>query len=145
MHPSRAREDSPQHAILAKPWSYAIVGLSFHCDPADHSASSLELALRKQNELVRLRFTGVHELEVEANFPWATSGLQILDTSARGMEQARVRVCSFEQDSPIRFWARNVELVGAYGSTKPLTLNESDEDRARERRVEISLEDASSG
>lgn len=33
----------------------------------------------------------------------------------------------------------------SYGSTKPLTLNESDEDRARERRVEISLEDASSG
>jgi hypothetical protein len=108
-----SQPESPYHPVLSKPWTYKIVGLTFQCNPADQSASVLELSLQKEGELVHLRFVGVHELEIEASFPWFTSGLQILDTSARGMEQARVRVSSFEQEAPIRFWARSVERVGA--------------------------------
>ena len=101
------------HPILSKPWTYKIVGLTFQCDPADPTESVLKLSLQKEGELVHLRFIGVHELEIEgSSFPWCTSGLQILDATADGMERARVRVSSFEQDKPISFWASSVERVG---------------------------------
>jgi hypothetical protein len=109
---SNSRQESVHHSILSEPWTYKIVGLTFQCDPADADVSVLKLSLRKKGELVHLRFTGVHQLQIEArSFPWCTSGLQILDATASGMERARVRVSSFEQDDPISFWASNVERV----------------------------------
>jgi hypothetical protein len=104
-------EEAPQHSVLASPWKYSITGLTFKCDRSDPTATSLELELRGSDESVRLLFVGVHDLEIETSFPWITSGLQILDMSTRGMEDARVRVCSFEQDNPISFWARSVQRL----------------------------------
>jgi len=109
----QGRESPPHHTVLQEPWTYALVGLSFRCNPASQSASILELTLQRAGETVHLRFLGVHGLEITDDFPWRTGGLQILDITARGMEQARVQVCSFEQEQPIRFWARDVERVGA--------------------------------
>jgi hypothetical protein len=103
--------DSPDRKVLDAPWTYKIVGLAFRCGATDHSTSELDLALSKENESVRVRFRGVHGLEIDNGFPWAGSGLQILDASARGMEEARVRVRGIGQDAGIRFWARSVERM----------------------------------
>jgi hypothetical protein len=48
---------------------------------------------------------------VDEGYAGAGSGMEILDVSATGMDTARVRVRSFEQDPAIRFWARDVERV----------------------------------
>jgi hypothetical protein len=102
--------DDPNHAVLAAPWKYRTVALSFQCN-GDQLNAELDLTLRNEETTVRLRFYGVHGLEIDDCFPWGGSGMQILDTSARGMETARVRVCSSEPDPAIRFWARSVKRI----------------------------------
>jgi hypothetical protein len=102
---------SPHH-VLERPWTYAVVGLTVDFDGGQNEVL-LELRLRKGSDLVTLVFFGVHELEIDAGFPWLGSGMQILDESSRGMEDAKIRVSSFEQDPAIRFWARGVKRVSA--------------------------------
>jgi hypothetical protein len=99
------------HSILDEPWTYRVAGLTCHFDWSDPRESWLDLSLEKGDERVQLRFFRVHGLEVEAGFPFAGSGMQILDLSDRGMEDSRIEVSSFEQDPAIRFWAQSVRRV----------------------------------
>ena len=107
-----AIHDQVPHAVLDQPWTYKVVGLLIDFE-GDQNNVQLKMTLRKSGETVALLFVGVHELEIEPGFPWCGSGMEILDVSSRGMEKARVRVGSFEQDPAIRFWAQGVERVGA--------------------------------
>ena len=100
--------DAQNHPVLEQPWTYQIAKIQFDfSDPCNFVA---DLTLRKDNETVTLRFSEIGELEIEKGFnPWGISGMQILDLSHRGMETARIRVSSFEQDASIHFWAKSVE------------------------------------
>lgn len=104
----------PQHHnVLAEPWTYEVVGIAWTRDMENQRGDVLSLTLRKDGTTVCLEFRGVSDLEIDAGFPWHSGGLQILDESTAGMEDARVRVNSFEPSPSIRFWARSVERVGA--------------------------------
>jgi hypothetical protein len=110
-HPCDMNKSTP-HPVLDRPWTYKVIWLAVNFDDGQNDVQ-LEMRLRKDSELITLVFLGVHELEIEAGFPWLGSGMQILDESSRGMENAKIRVSSFEQDPAIRFWARGVERVSA--------------------------------
>jgi hypothetical protein len=78
-------------------------------EPEDGSEPRLDLRLSLAGEVVELRFWSPSEVSI--GWPLKTSGLEILDLSARGME-IKVQVADFEA-SPggIRFFARKVERI----------------------------------
>jgi len=96
------------HTVLERPWTYKVTGFTVDYTGGQNDVR-LELRLRKDEDAITLLFSGVHELEIEAGFPWWGSGMEILDESSRGMENARIRVSSSEPVPAIRFWARAVE------------------------------------
>lgn len=102
--------NDPQHPILVAPWTYRVTEVQFRCG-GTQIETEIDLTLSKEAGLVTLRFIGVSGLEIEDGFPWNTTGLEILDTSSRGWDAARIRVSSFEQDPAIRFWAQTVSIV----------------------------------
>ncbi len=104
----------PNHPILAAPWTYRATEVVFRC--ASQLEAELDLTLSKDGNIVTLRFVGVSGLQIEEGFPWVGSGMHILDASSRGMETARIRVSSFEQDPAIRFWAQKVSIVAQPGA-----------------------------
>lgn len=69
------------------------------------------MVLRKGTEVLGLRFTEFQQLSIDEGYTGTESGMEILDLSSSGMESARVRVRSFEQDPAITFWAKDVERV----------------------------------
>jgi hypothetical protein len=103
----------PQHVVLMAPWTYEVTSYSWRRGLDTQLNDALEMTLVKSGEVVRLRFDGVAEFEVETGFPSRGSAFQILDASSRGMEVASVRVTGIGQDPTIRFWARSVRRVAA--------------------------------
>jgi hypothetical protein len=94
------------HPILQRPWTYKVVSLQ-----VDFPARELCITLCREEETVTLRFLTFEQLSVDEGYVGSGSGMEILDLSDHGLETARVRVQSFEQDPAIRFWARDVERV----------------------------------
>jgi hypothetical protein len=110
-----ARAD-PDHSILSAPWKYRVVGFSF-VEPHD-GEPYVDLVLRKDDLVRRLRFPGPREIEIEKGFPSPTWGICIRDVRARGMEGIGVRLTDFEA-SPgrVSLWARTVIDLDAEDST----------------------------
>lgn len=101
--------DAPDHAVLPEPYRYSIVAFSYEASEPPYG--TLHLTLEKDDSRVVLRFAGVHELQIDAGFPFTYMGLEILDITYLGWEFARVRVDGYEDAPGIRFWARSVERV----------------------------------
>lgn len=100
--------NAPDHGVLPSPRGYAIVGLNYRVADAPHA--TLDLTLEKNGSRLVLRFTGVRELEIDADFPNSYEGFRILDVGHMGWEHTRVRVQGAE-DSCISFWAADVSRV----------------------------------
>lgn len=96
------------HEILESPSDYRVAEL--HID-LGLNRLALRLRHRRDDEDVVLLFAEVHQLEIDKGYDGNYSGMSILDFSASGMEAARVRVSSTEQDPAIHFWARHVERI----------------------------------
>lgn len=101
--------DALDHPVLSEPYSYSIVAYRYEVDEPPYG--TLHLVLEKDGSRVELCFSGVHELQVDAGFPFSYMGLEILDIAYLGWESARVRVEGYEDSPGIRFWARSVERV----------------------------------
>jgi hypothetical protein len=102
----------PDHPILPQAWEWEIIGLDLQRAPEDDSEPHLDLTLLRGEERRRLRFWSPRDLSIEAGGPRMTHGLEILDTSQRGMEGCGVQVDDFEGDfGAVRFWARAVEQL----------------------------------
>lgn len=81
-HPSRVGlGDSADHPVLAEPWTYRVVGVSAQFHHTSQPESWLELDLARDDGTVLLRFNGIHNLEIDAGFPYFYIGLEILDIS----------------------------------------------------------------
>ena len=105
--------DAIEHPVLAEPWTYFVTEVRVTFDPASQSDNSLYLTLVRDVERVALVFSGVQELEMEADFPYLGGDIHILDVAYLQYDGIRIRVTSLEQDPAIRFWARSVERVTA--------------------------------
>ena len=95
-----------QHSVLDRPYTYDVTELH-----VDFVAKQLVMSLRKGGESLKLRFTDFQQLSIDEGYDGTGTGMEILDLTSSGMESARVRVRSFEQDAAIRFWARDVERI----------------------------------
>ena len=102
--------EAPNHAVLDRPWTYEIAELHFVNGSEAHGLPSLDLVLRKEVVVYRLRFEGVRGFRLGRHFECDYIGLEILDISSRGWEGLNVWVGSYEGDY-IEFWSRSVALL----------------------------------
>ncbi len=80
----------------------------------DNSKSYIDLHLKKEGEIIQLRFWGPQDLEIEKGFPQATGGLFIEDVRSRALESLGVYVGDFEgSQGSVTFWAARVERRNA--------------------------------
>jgi hypothetical protein len=97
------------HPILPQASSYQLVEFCHHgfaWTPNDHY---IVLVLKKDDEVVRLRFDRPRQLEINDSFP-TQFGLFISDISSDGLEDINIKVGDYENSS-IRFFAKSVEIL----------------------------------
>jgi hypothetical protein len=98
------------HNIVDSPHLYDIAYFAYKFDDEDNSKSYIDLHLKKDGELVKLRFWGPRDLEIEKGFPYATGGMFIEDVSKNELEAINIYVGDFEaSNGSITFWANSVE------------------------------------
>jgi hypothetical protein len=102
------------HSIIERPWEFDIDLVSYHNNPVDDRHSYVDLTLRREKIVRRLRFLGPRDFQIERGFPTPTRGMCILDVRHRQLEGMGVRVANFEASvGAITFWAREVIDLGA--------------------------------
>ena len=103
------KRDDPDHPILPAAWKYEIIGFHFVRSIDECAEAFIDLTLRREADVKRLRFLAPQDVEIEKGFPRHTHGLVIRDVSARQLEGINVLVDNAE-NSPggVRFWARAV-------------------------------------
>lgn len=101
--------DSPVHPIVERPHEFDIVRLDYHNDPNDSRNSFLDLTLKRDATVRRLRFLRPQRLVIEEGFPASTRGMIILDIQHRQWDDLRVEVADFESShGSITFCAAQV-------------------------------------
>lgn len=104
--------DRIYHPVIDSPHLYDIDYFSYNFVDSDISESYIDLHLKKDGELIKLRFWGPRDLEIEKGFPWATGGMFIEDISSHGLESLNIYVGDFEaSNGSVTFWARSVEKI----------------------------------
>jgi len=100
------------HKILAKPWEYRIIKFNYCCESEDWTEHTVEIWLKKRDELHKLRFIGPSQLQIEEGFPISTAGMEIIDVSEEQMENISIFVSDFEAShGKITFYAKDVEEI----------------------------------
>ncbi len=87
---------SPIHPIIDRPHEYDILRFDLHNDPLDCRNTYLDLTLRRQHVVRRLRFLRPQRIVIEEGFPASTRGMVILDIRDRQWDDLRVEVTDFE-------------------------------------------------
>ena len=100
------------HPIVEYPHFYDIDFFSYKFVKMDNSKSYIDLHLKKNTEVIKLRFWGPQNLEIEKGFPWATGGMFIENISSHGLESLGIYVGDFEASGgSVTFWAKSVEEI----------------------------------
>jgi hypothetical protein len=104
--------DRIYHKIIEAPHLYDIVYFAYGFDQDDNAKSYIDLHLKKDGEVCKLKFLGPRDLEVEKGFPYATGGMFIEDVSSHGLESINIYVGDFESSNgAITFWAKSVDKI----------------------------------
>ena len=99
----------PEHSIIKDAWKYEIVSFHYVNNLDDKRESYIDMTLRKDNVIRRLRFNGPQNLKIEPGFPEPTRGMIILDVKDRQLEDLKVEVFDYENSSgSVTFLAREV-------------------------------------
>jgi hypothetical protein len=99
----------PDHSIIENPWQYQIIEFHYHVEPDNGEGSFIDLYLKKDDVVRRLRFLKPQNLQIEKGFPYPTGGLCILDIRSRQLDGLGVEVADFENSNgAITFHAWNV-------------------------------------
>ena len=109
VHPAIPMTSDPDsyHPVIQRPHEYKIVEFTY-VSPQDGSEAYIDIGLKKDDSLRRLRFHGPQDLQITKGFP-DSSGLVILDVSSRHLDGIGVRVINREaHDGCPEFWARDV-------------------------------------
>jgi hypothetical protein len=100
---------SPIHPIIERPHEFVVVRFDYHNDPNDWRNSYIDLTLRRQDKIRRLRFLRPQSLKIEEGFPGPTHGMIILDIRDRHWDGLNVEVADFEASrGRILFYAQDV-------------------------------------
>jgi hypothetical protein len=95
------------HPIIQNPWEYKVILFQYDCSSDDYLEHFIDLWLKKEHVIKKLRFIGPRQLIIEDGFPCPTHGMQILDVSDRGLENVNVWVSDFEaSNGSITFYAK---------------------------------------
>ncbi len=101
-----------EHSILQSPWQYDIEDFHYHVDGNNPDESYIDMNLRKDQVLVKLRFHRPVNLKIEAGFPSATRSMVFYDVSGAFLENIGVEVADFEaSQGSVTFTARSVERL----------------------------------
>ena len=104
--------DRKYHKIIESPHLYDIKYFAYEFDEEENGNSYIELHLKKDAQVCKLKFWAPRDLEIEKGFPWATGGMYIEDVSSHGLESISVYVGDFEaSNGAITFWAKTVERI----------------------------------
>ena len=98
----------PEHPILPEPFRWELVEFSFRRSESDWKDCYIDMLFARDGEERRLRFYGPRDLEIIHDLP-VSSGMCILDVTARQLDDLRVRVANFEGATGAPpFWASQV-------------------------------------
>ena len=110
-------ERDPDHEIIDRPHEYRIADLRYSAG-LDGEEAFVDLELRKESTVRRLRFWSPQQFEIEPGFPLPTHGMLILDVRRRRLEGLGVWVTDFEgNNGSVTFWAREVVDLDALEAT----------------------------
>lgn len=105
---AESSDGDPHHAIFPQPWKWQLAEFTYRTNADDWRLSYIDLVLVLGNARLRLRFFAPQDLEICQGLP-SSSGLCILDVSARQLDGLKVRVACFEQNyGTPTFWAASV-------------------------------------
>ncbi len=100
------------HSILQRPWQYDIEDFHYHVARNNPDGSYIDMNLRRDDELVKLRFHRPVNLKIEAGFPDATRGMVFYDVSGDFLENIGIEVADFEaSQGSVTFSAKSVERL----------------------------------
>lgn len=101
--------DSPIHPILDRAHEFEIVRFDLNRDVDDPRNDFLDLTLRREKDVRRLRFIRPRSIKIEEGFPAPTGGMVILDIRHRQWEDVTVKVADFEaSNGAVTFYAADV-------------------------------------
>jgi hypothetical protein len=101
-----------EHSILQSPWQYDVEDFHYHVDRNNPDKSYIDMNLRKDEVLVKLRFHRPVNLKIEAGFPNATRGMVFYDVASDFLENIGVEVADFEaSQGSVTFSAKSVERL----------------------------------
>ena len=83
-------ERDPDHEIIDRPHEYRIADLRYSAG-LDGEEAFVDLELRKESTVRRLRFWSPQQFEIEPGFPLPTHGMLILDVRRRRLEGCHSR------------------------------------------------------
>ncbi len=99
----------PDHEVLQRPWEYEIVWFSYSHDVTNRDNSFIDMTLRKEDEVRRLRFFRPQGLRIQEGFPNRTGGFFIGDLRGRQWEDLGVEVGDCEDcGGGVYFFAKSV-------------------------------------
>lgn len=96
------------HPIISHPHTYTIIHLSWKMDPLVLENTYLDMHLKKDHDIKKLRFSNPVEVKIDQGFNGQISGFEILDISNRQCDRINIEVRNFEQDPGITFMAKDV-------------------------------------
>jgi hypothetical protein len=99
----------PDHPVLKKACTYKLMEFCYHgvaWEPDDHY---LEIVLKREDEIVKLRFDRPQQLRINEYFP-TQLGLFIANVSSHQLEGIAIEVGDFENGS-IHFFAKSVRRL----------------------------------
>jgi hypothetical protein len=104
--------EEPFHPVISEPWTYDLVGMHWKLDPKDDRKDTLDLTLRKDGVVRRLRFLQPHNIKIDQSFHGNLGGFTILDVTSRQWDGINVEVKNYEQDPGLTFVAADVIELG---------------------------------
>lgn len=96
------------HPIITRPHEYEVIFFGYQIDNDDYANSYIDIHFKKDNKVIKLRFSQPADLEIEKGFNGNISGMEIFDIRERQLDDIGVKVSNFEQDSGVTFLAKKV-------------------------------------